>query len=78
MSVFYEIRQRVDTINKSWLEIVYKGDSRRVAELLFDEIRRDFPDAYIELREISYSEKCLQFTETHIEPVIMQPKPIAR
>lgn len=68
MSVFYEIRQRVDTINKSWLETVYKSNDRRVAQLSFYEIRSFFPNAYIELIEISHSEKCLQFTGTDIKP----------
>jgi hypothetical protein len=64
MATYYEIRQRVDTIYKGWLETIYKSESERVAKIAFDEIRRDHPDAYVELIKVTHNEECLDFTST--------------
>ena len=64
MAIHFEIKQRVDTCNKAWLETVYRTESERVAKLSFDEIQRDNPDSYFELIKITHEEQCLKFTET--------------
>ena len=62
MATYYEIRQRVDTINKGWLEPIYKSESERQAKIAFDEIQRDHPGAYVELIKVTHTEDCLNFT----------------
>jgi len=64
MAKFYEIRQRVDTVNKGWLETIYKSDSERITKIAFDEIQRDHPDAYFELIKVTHNADCLNFTST--------------
>ncbi len=64
MATHYEIRQRVDTVNKGWLETIYKSESERVAKEAFDETQRDHPEAYFELIKVTHNEDCLNFTST--------------
>jgi hypothetical protein len=58
----YQIRQQVKTINKNWLEIVWKTKSERVALLEFERIVNQNPDDYFELVFVDITEDCIKFT----------------
>lgn len=58
----YEIRQQVKTVEKRWLETVYKGPILRVLEITYDELVKDNPDDYFEIVQVTHDEKCLAYT----------------
>jgi hypothetical protein len=58
----YEIRQQVKTINKNWLEVIFKCDSERVALCSYDKIINENPNQYFELVLVNITEDCIKFT----------------
>jgi hypothetical protein len=58
----YEIRQLVKTIHRSWLEVVWKTESERVALCEYEKIVNEFPDDYFELVFVDITEDCIKFT----------------
>lgn len=58
----YEIRQRVSTIYRSWMELVWDTPVERVALAEFDRIKKENPDHYFELMRVETSETCIDFS----------------
>jgi hypothetical protein len=59
----YEIRQQVKTIHKSWLEVIWKTESERVALFEYEKIVNENPGDYFELVSVVITENCINFTK---------------
>lgn len=60
--VRFEIRQRVSTVRRSWLEVVHDGAGERATRDEYDRLVQAHPQAYFELVRIEQREDCLAFT----------------
>ena len=58
----FEIRQRVGTVHKRWMEVVVEGMVERVARLTYERLAEDYPTEYFELVRVISDEECLAFT----------------
>jgi hypothetical protein len=59
----YEIRQQVKTIQRSWLEVVWRTESKRVALNEYERIVNENPGDYFELVFVDITEDCIKFTQ---------------
>lgn len=62
MTIHYEIRQQVKTVNKIWLETIFSTQCERVARASYEDLVKDNPLEYFELLKIENTEECLAFT----------------
>jgi len=62
MATKFLIKQRVSTVQKRWLEIIYETESERVAISSYEDFVRDNPDKYFELVKTETNEACILFT----------------
>ena len=62
MTLRYEIRQQVRTVQKTWLEVVSQPTSERTAMNEFEQLRDQYPGTYFEVVRIEVIEKCLGHT----------------
>jgi len=58
----FEIRQQVKTVGRSWLETIYKEQSLRMLEMIYEGLVKNNPDEYFELVQVTHNEKCLAYT----------------
>lgn len=61
--VTYEVRQKVSTIKKAWLEVVFSCSYERPARMTYETCKAEYPEGYFELVKIETSEDCLDFTK---------------
>jgi len=62
MRRYFEVRQQVKLVNRSWLEQVYISESERVATMTYKSLVAENPDCYFELVEVEHNEKTVLFT----------------
>jgi len=65
MTVRFEIRQRVATVHKRWLEVVAVGEFERPMRITYDQLVSEHPDAYFEFVRVETTEECLAYTPKH-------------
>jgi len=63
----FEIRQQVKTVGRSWLETIYKEQSLRMLEMLYEGLVKNNPDEYFELVQVTHNEKCLAYTPEQVK-----------
>jgi len=64
---FFEIKQQVKTIEKSWLETIATSQSLRVIEIDYERIVKNNPSDYFELIKTVKTEECLAYTKQNEE-----------
>ena len=62
MATQFVLRQKVSTVNKSWLEDIYSTGSERVSIGVYNDHVEQYPDKYFELVKVETNEVCMLFT----------------
>lgn len=64
MQVRWVVRQKVQTVSRSWMEDISSSPYERVARMEYEGYVKEHPDAYFELLAVVSAEICRDFTKT--------------
>ncbi len=62
LRIKWVVRQKVSTVERSWLVDVFDSETERVVRQSYERLVRDNPEAYFELVAVLSSEVCRLFT----------------
>jgi hypothetical protein len=62
LRIKWVVRQKVSTVERSWLVDVFDSETERVARHSYERLVRGNPEAYFELVAVLSSEVCRLFT----------------